>query len=187
MIGRSAGRGFEAAQGRATPIVVWDPVVRIFHWGVVIGCMVNLFVLTDGGRVHRAIGYGIAALLAVRLVWGFAGTRYARFRDFVPTPSTVSTYLGELARGQEKRHVGHNPAGAVMMLLLLALLGGVSVSGWMLGLDRFWGVGWVLSLHEFLADAILVLALVHAAAALFESWRHRENLVWSMITGRKRP
>lgn len=74
-----------------------------------------------------------------------------------------------------------------MMLALMTLLASVSISGWMLTLDRFWGIYWVLSLHETLSNGILVLALIHAGAALFESWRHRENLIWSMITGRKRP
>lgn len=177
----------EAAPARAASVRVWDPLVRLFHWTVVSGCVVNLFILTDGGLVHRVIGYVIAAFLALRIVWGFVGTRYARFRDFAPTPPRLATYIADLVRGREKRYIGHNPAGAAMMLILMALLAGVSVTGWMLGLDRFWGAGWLLQLHDILANAILVLALIHAAAALFESWRHRENLVWSMITGRKRP
>ena len=179
------GRDDEAAPTAAS-ILVWDPLVRLFHWTVVAGCLVNLFILTDGGFVHQVIGYVVAAALAVRIVWGFVGTRYARFSDFAPTPSRLRAYFADLAKGREKRHIGHNPLGAVMMLVLMALLAAVSVTGWMLGLDRFWGVAWVLSLHEGIANAILVLALLHAAGALFGSWRHGENLVWSMVTGRKR-
>ena len=178
------GRSVEAAG--AASIVVWDPFVRVFHWTVVTGCVVNLFILTDGGLVHRIIGYVIAAVLTARIVWGFVGTRYARFSDFAPTPARLRAYLADLVRRQEKRHLGHNPLGAVMMLVLMALLAAVSVTGWMLGLDQFWGVGWVLSLHEGIANTILILALFHAVGALVEGWRHRENLVWSMITGRKR-
>jgi cytochrome b len=91
-----------------------------------------------------------------------------------------------LAHGLEPRTLGHNPAGAVMMLALMAALLGVSVTGWMTTLDAFWGEDWLAKLHEIFANSILALALIHAAAALFESWRHRENLVWSLVTGRKR-
>ena len=73
-----------------------------------------------------------------------------------------------------------------MMLVLMVLLTAVSITGWMMDLDAFWGVEWVEELHEWVAEAILWLALIHAAAALYESYRHGENLVWSMVTGRKR-
>ena len=77
----------------------------------------------------------MAAVLAVRIVWGFVGTRYARFNDFVPGPRRLREYLALLARGREPRQLGHNPAAAVMMLVLMALLAAVSVTGWMM---RLW-------------------------------------------------
>lgn len=167
-------------------VPVWDAVVRLFHWTVVTGCVLNLFVLEDGKAAHRMVGYVVAGALAIRLVWGFVGTRHARFADFVPTPGALRSYLAALMKGREPRTLGHNPAGAVMMLALMALLAAVSVTGWMMGLDAFWGAEWVEELHEGIANAILVLAAIHAGSALVEGWRHRENLVWAMVTGRKR-
>ena len=167
-------------------VTVWDPVVRIFHWAVVAGCLANLFIVEDGELAHQVIGYVVVAVLVVRVVWGFVGTRYARFNDFVPGPRRLRRYLTLLARGREPRQLGHNPAAAVMMLVLMTLLAAVSVTGWMATLDAFWGVEWVEELHEGVADAILWLALIHAGAALYESVRHSENLVWAMVTGRKR-
>ena len=79
---------------------VWDPVVRLFHWSVVAGCVLNLAVFTDGKGAHRWIGYAVAVALLIRVVWGFVGTRYARFADFVPRPSGLVAYLKALARGQ---------------------------------------------------------------------------------------
>jgi cytochrome b len=73
-----------------------------------------------------------------------------------------------------------------MMLALMVLLLATGVTGWMTTLDAFWGEDWLEELHGGLANAIMVLALIHAAAAIVESLRHRENLVWSMVTGRKR-
>jgi cytochrome b len=175
-----------ARAARPIEVQVWDPVVRIFHWTVVTGCVLNLWILEDGETAHEIVGYVVAAALAIRIVWGFVGTTYARFAQFVPGPRRLADYMAALARGREPRMLGHNPAGAVMMLALMVLLAAVSVSGYMMEMDAFWGEDWVEELHETLADAIIPLAGLHAIAAIFESWRHRENLVWSMITGRKR-
>jgi cytochrome b len=175
-----------AADAPPRTVRVWDPVVRLFHWAVVTACVLNLFVLKPGRLYHRYVGYAVIGLLLVRLVWGFVGSRYARFADFFPTPGRLFPYLRALVARREPRLLGHNPAAAVMMLALMALLAATAVTGWMSTLDAFWGEDWLEELHGGFANAILVLALVHAAAALIESVRHRENLVWAMITGRKR-
>lgn len=171
--------------GSAT-IRVWDPFVRVFHWSVVGACALDLTVLDDGKLAHRWLGYGVLALVALRLVWGVVGTRHARFTDFVPGPGRLAAYLGAMARGREPRIVGHNPAAAVMILALMALLTTIGATGWMLTLDAFWGVEWVEELHEGLATLLVVLVAVHVAAAVLESLRHRENLILAMVTGRKR-
>lgn len=170
----------------AGTIAVWDPVVRLFHWTIVAACILNLFVLEAGETAHRFVGYVVAIALTLRFLWGFVGPRHARFASFFPTPRRLIPYLRDLRRGREPRYVGHNPAGAVMMLLLMGLLASLCLTGWMMGLDAFWGEEWLEELHGALANGILVLALLHAAAAIVESWRHRENLVISMVTGRKR-
>ena len=167
-------------------VLVWGGLVRVFHWSVVAGCLLNLAVFTDGKAPHRWIGYGVAIVLAVRIAWGFVGTQHARFSDFVPRSAALLAYLKALARGREPRFIGHNPAAAVMMLALMALLAAVSLTGWMLTLDAWWGDEALEDLHEALANSIPFLAGLHVAAALFESWRHGENFILSMITGRKR-
>jgi cytochrome b len=177
-----AARGPEAD----VEIRVWDPVVRIFHWTVVVGCVVDLFILEDGKTAHRVIGYIVAFALVVRLLWGLIGSKHARFADFAPTPTKLGGYLKALLRREEPRYIGHNPAGAVVMLTLLGLLAAVSVTGWMLTLDAYFGDKALEELHEGIANLILVLAGLHAAAAIYEGRRHNENLVWAMVTGRKR-
>lgn len=167
-------------------VKVWDPVVRLFHWTVALGCIANLTVLREVKSVHRYVGYVILAAVVVRLVWGFIGARHARFSDFAPGPRRLWTYLKALVRGREPRYIGHNPAGAVMMLALIGLVTACGVTGWMMGLDAFWGEPWLEKLHEGAANVILVMAILHVLAALVESWRHRENLVLAMITGLKR-
>jgi cytochrome b len=167
-------------------IQVWDPLVRIFHWTVVLGCFVDLFILEDGKSAHRVIGYIVAFALVARLLWGFVGSKHARFADFVPSLTKLTDYLKALLRSEEPRHIGHNPAGAVVMLTLMGLLAAVSVTGWMLALDAYFGSKALEKLHEGIANLILVLAGLHTAAAIYESQRHNENLVWAMVTGRKR-
>lgn len=151
-----------------------------------LGCLLDLAVFADGKATHRWIGYAVALALAVRVVWGFIGTKHARFADFWPRRAALLTYLKALKAGTEPRYTGHNPAGAVMMLALMALLAAVATTGWMLRLDAFFGNEGLEDLHEALAYAILPLVALHVAGALFESRRHGENLVWAMVTGKKR-
>lgn len=165
---------------------VWDPVVRLFHWSLAGGYVLNMFVWTDGERLHRYIGYAILGLLAVRLIWAVIGTPYARFSSFVPTPRRLSAYVGGLLRGRAPRYIGHNPLGALMMIALVLLMAGCGLTGWMMETETFWGNETVEALHETLAWLILPLVGLHIAAAAIESFRHRENLILSMLTGRKR-
>lgn len=167
-------------------IKVWDPVVRLFHWTVVTGCAVDYFLLPDGETAHRWVGYTVGMALVVRVVWGFLANGHANFASFVRGPRIIFEYLGTLTTGEGPRHLGHNPAAAVMIVTLMLTLAAIVVTGWMQTTDSFWGVGWVQDLHGLGADGLLVLVVVHASAAVFESMRHRENLIWSMVTGHKR-
>ena len=89
-MGGPVGRpGDGTASGKE--IRVWDPVVRVFHWTVVAGCFVDLFILEDGKFAHRIIGYIVAGALVARLLWGFVGSKHARFADFVPTPNSTAS------------------------------------------------------------------------------------------------
>ncbi len=182
----SSKASIASTSGEPGSIRVWDPVVRLFHWTVVAGCAINL-VIEQGNRFHRAVGYVVAAAVAVRVLWGFVGGAHARFTDFVPSPAALAGYLRRLVSRSEPRYIGHNPAGSVMILALLGSLIAVSVTGWMMGLDRFFGNETLEELHETCAMTIAVLAGIHVAAAVFESFRHRENLIKAMFTGRKRP
>ena len=178
--------GVQPSGATLQTIRVWDPVVRLFHWTVVTACMLNLFILEEGKYWHRVTGYVVAAAIAIRVIWGFVGTKHARFGDFLPTPRKVTDQILDILDGNEKRYLGHNPLASVMMLMLMALLAATALTGWMTTLDAFWGEKWLEKLHGIIADGIMVLAFVHAGAAIVESWRHKENLVWSMVTGRKR-
>jgi cytochrome b len=144
------------------------------------------FFTEEGELVHRGFGYAILILIGVRFVWGWIGTRHARFADWVPGPRRVRDYLRQRLAGRSRRQLGHNPAAAVMILALLVGVLLVGVTGWLQTTDRFFGEGWLEELHEALAYGVLGLVVLHVLAAVGESVHYGENLVASMIHGRKR-
>lgn len=166
-------------------VKVWDPLVRILHWGLVL-CVLGNFINESGETWHRWAGYIASAIVLTRLLWGLIGTRHARFSDWFPTPARLFPYLKALLRGQPPRVLGHNPAGAVMMLLLLTLVLTLGATGYMMGLDAFWGEEWLEKLHEGVANTLIACVGLHVLAAIVESIRHRENLPLAMVHGYKR-
>jgi len=170
-------------------VLAWDLPTRLFKWALVVCIAVAWASDKLGGgnpTVHVTNGRIVLTLVVFRILWGFVGTAHARFTDFVPGPARLIAYLRAMLAGREPRHVGHNPAASVMILTLMALLAAVSLTGWMLTLDAYFGEEWLEELHELIANAILGLAVIHVLAAIYESMRHRENLILAMITGRKR-
>ncbi len=167
-------------------VKVWDPLVRIFHWS-----LVGLFALAyatgdEIQRVHNAAGYAIGGLLALRIVWGFVGPRHARFNDFVRTPREALAYLKDVFLLRPRRYIGHNPAGGLMVIALVSMLGATSVTGYMMTTDAYWASKALEELHEVLANATVALVFLHVLGVLAASFQHQENLVRAMITGRKR-
>ena len=169
----------------ARRILVWDAPVRVFHWLMVL-CFAGAWVTAESERwrlLHVTLGYTMAGLVAFRLLWGLVGTRYARFGTFVRGPKAAWRYLASLLRGQPEHHIGHNPAGALAIVGLLALTVAVAFTGWATH-NEVWA-GWPEELHEGTANAMLALVVLHVAGVIVASWTHRENLVGAMITGRK--
>ncbi|MCB2015911.1 MAG: cytochrome b/b6 domain-containing protein [Hydrogenophaga sp.] len=164
---------------------VWDRFVRVFHWTLVSCVLLNYFVLEEGEAPHEWAGYLAAALVVARIVWGFIGSRHARFSDFFPTPSRLRLHVQAMRSGRPEHHWGHNPLGAVMMLLLMGLVLSLGVTGWMQGTDTFFGEEWLQELHEWLANALVLSAGLHAAAALLMGRIERTRLVKAMVTGIK--
>lgn len=169
---------------RGAEVRIWDSFVRLFHWGTV-ALFATAFLSSDEKSLHEPIGYALLALVGLRIVWGFIGTYHARFASFVVSPGAVMRYLRLLREGRAPRHLGHNPAGGAMILLLLGMLVLVAGSGWMSETDRWFGVPWVDHLHHISAKILLLLIGAHVAGVVVSSRLHRENLVRAMITGRK--
>ena len=102
---------------------VWDPLVRVFHWTLATAFAANAFLTNPEHDLHHLIGYGVAGLLALRVLWGLAGSRHARFAAFPPDPVAAMGQVADVAAGRRRVHLGHTPLGALMIYnLLLTLL-----------------------------------------------------------------
>jgi cytochrome b len=175
-------------------VKVWDPVVRICHWFTVTVVLVNTTIL-DEGSIHEALGYSVAVLLAVRLVWGVVGSKYARFSMFFPTRKRLRKHLEGLSLvgkslaghpGGDRATLGHNPLGALMIFNLLLTLAVVCLTGHFMTTDRFWGSEIMEDVHEAFVVYLLASVAVHVAGVLVESFRTRTNLISAMVTGKKK-
>lgn len=165
---------------------VWDLPVRVFHWTLA-GSFAGAWLLSESERwrnVHVMLGYTAIGLIAFRLLWGFVGTRYARFSDFLYGPFAALRHLRDEAAGRARDYKGHNPAGswAVYGLLLLGVATGVS------GYLTFNEIGGdaLEEVHEACATGWLILVIAHVGGVIFSSVMQRENLARAMVTGRKR-
>lgn len=166
-------------------ILVWDLPVRLGHWLMVGGfCLAWLTGDSETFRlVHVIAGATVLGVATFRLPWGFIGSRYARFVDFVHGPAKVKDYFFSMLRLQPAHHVGHNPAGgwAIVVLLALAILTGLA--GWAIYND--FGGHWLEEVHEGLATAMLTMVIVHIAGVVSGSLLHGENLARAMVNGCK--
>ena len=173
------------ADTAARRILVWDAPVRVFHWLMVLS-FAGAWLTAESEHwrlLHVTLGYTMAGLVGFRLLWGLLGTRHARFASFVRGPKAAARHVGALLRGQPEHHAGHNPAGALAIVALLALTVIVTASGWLTYAEL--GGDWLEELHEGAASFMLGVVGVHIAGVLIGSVLHRENLVGAMLSGRK--
>jgi cytochrome b len=161
-------------------VKVWDLPLRLFHWTLVVAIALA-FLSSEEDSVlndwHILSGWIAAVLIVFRLVWGFIGGEHSRFSDFI-RPSRIGHHISSLARGQREPTLGHNPVGALAVVILLAL---TAVTVWT---GAFGGEA-AEELHEVVAWVLLGLVTLHVGAVVFMSLLERENLVRAMITGDK--
>ena len=190
-----ASRDAQGAEHR----LVWDWPVRLFHWSLV-AAFVGAFVTNKLGvayfKYHVWCGYAVITLVTFRVLWGLLGTKHARFWNFVRGPRATLRYAREFWRGYAESHAGHNPLGALMVLLLLGALGAQASFG-LFSNDEIFNVGplagyvskqtslLLTSLHRRTFYWIAAAVAIHVAAVILHVVGKRENLVRAMITGRK--
>jgi len=178
-------------------IKVWDILTRVFHWSLVL--FFSIAYITEGEliSIHSYAGYTIFFLLIFRIVWGFIGTKYARFSNFITSPKHAIKYLKEELAGDAKHYLGHNPAGGLMIIaLIISLLATVITGASIIATegDGPLAMTFVASLsgelleeiHELFTTLVLFLVILHIGGVIFSSFLQEENLVKAMITGKKK-
>lgn len=185
----------------AVQVKVWDVPVRVFHWALVTG-FVAAYLSAEMHKmvVHVWVGYALVTLLLFRVVWGFTGNRYARFKSFIFTPQETQAYVRAIRSGHARHYYGHNPAGALMVFALLALLLAIFGAGLVtLAVIDFEGPLLFLAndvsdetaylfrdAHDWMVNIALLLIPLHLLGVVSGSLQHKENLVRAMVTGMKR-
>ena len=165
-------------------IKVWDPLVRVLHWGTATLFLADFWVFGEG-NTHNVIGYVLFALVLTRLLWGLIGTKHARFSAFWPSLSEIKVHFKGLFTGDTEQHLSLNPLGAVMAVNLLATLVLISITGIMMEPYALGDIDAVEEVHTLLSDYAMICVLLHIIGALIQSKRSKSKLVKAMITGRK--
>ena len=179
------------------PAVVWDPLVRIFHWSLACFFCLAYFLDGDWPGLHSQAGYTVGLLVVFRIIWGFIGSEHARFPGFVTPPRATFAYLRTLLQRRPEAYVGHDPAGAMMILGLLTSLSITVLSGISLfamegsgplahTFVAHWPGGVMADVHGFFSEFTVWLVVAHVGGVLLTSRLNRENLIKAMITGRKK-
>ncbi len=189
------------SQVEANKVVrIWDLPTRLFHWLLVLSVsaalVTGLIAPASWLDVHTYAGYAIVGLIVFRLVWGFFGGQFSRFRSFIYSPGRVIEHLRGVIRLRPQHYLGHNPSGAAMILVLFLTLTGLTVTGLMaFGGESKQGVlaGFLTyamghnakELHEPLAFILMAMVAVHIIGVAVDSRLVRQNLVAAMTTGNK--
>ncbi len=183
-------------------IKVWDPAVRIIHWTLAGSFFIAYTSGEDLVTLHAWTGYLLLVALLVRVVWGFIGPEYACFSNFVTRPSAAWQYIKDTFSRRAQRYIGHNPAGGLMIVVMLVGLVVTGISGIAVyGADQhagpmaaYFANGAYAGLkdplegiHEFLANGMMLLIVIHVSGVFIEGLLHRENLIRAMWTGYKNP
>jgi len=166
-------------------VYVWDKFVRLFHWSLALSFTANALLIDEDSDIHEYVGYAVMGLVLARIIWGFVGTQYARFKSFPPSLTQSLEQLSDISLQRRVVHTGHTPLGALMIYNLLGSLMILTLSGFLMTTDMFWGVEWPQEIHEIFVSWTEFSVLLHIAAVIFESRRTHVNLPRAMVSGYK--
>lgn len=191
----------------------WDPLVKITHWGIAAVVIINAMIVGEGSIAHIYAGYTLAALLALRLLWGVIGTKPARFTSFPPSPERALAHIRDIRAGRREQHRSHNPLGALMAYALWGVLGviiasGIAMAGAPPAIDANMTTSQIVSekaheekygehgqdedseemleeVHEIAVNLLYALILLHIGGVAFETARSGKRTLTAMLPGGK--
>lgn len=179
------------------PVLVWDLPVRLFHW-LTVALLAAAYVTWRLNWMdwHAYAGEALLALVLFRIIWGFIGSDTARFACFLASPRAALRHLAHMFRREPDEQAGHNPAGGWMVLVMLALVLGQTLTGIIDNNDvadagpltdilPAWLSNLIDDLHGWLWTVLLAAIALHVVAIVLYAVAKRQNLVWPMLTGHK--
>ncbi|MCV2403638.1 cytochrome b/b6 domain-containing protein [Marinomonas sp. C2222] len=180
--------------------LVWDWPIRLCHWLIVLlfsGLIYTGKADEDYMQYHFYMGYMLSAVIIVRVLYGFYGSRYALFSQFVKQPRHAFNYVKSILAGKPQEYLGHNPLGGLMTVFLLLVLTLQWITGLFNSDDIFWygpfsallPVSWLSQMsyiHYALPDWLIGAAIIHILAVLYHEFYLKELLTAAMIHGHKK-
>lgn len=167
-----------------TNVILWSPITRLLHWCIALPVLVNFF-LDGGDDAHKVLGYVALGTMLIRLGWGVVAKDQAHFKFFPIGPQEIKNYTLGLVSGKTKNYSGHNPLASVAYILIWVLVGLLGVSGFMMGLDYFWGEDWLEEVHDAFSNGLVVLVVLHLVGIGMDGLLKKRKTWKGMITGKR--
>lgn len=173
-----------------TPLYIWDKIVRLCHWSLVVCFVVNYFIVEPGRLIHEIAGYSAVGALALRIVWGLtrSANSFASLKHIDLSRDAFQTHLTHITHRNTPAHSGHNPLGWLMVMLVVVLFVILGVTGFMMEeIDAFFGSSTLDQIHSVTADILYGAVCVHVLAVIIVQWRGNISLIRPMISGKRSP
>lgn len=164
--------------------ILWPMSIRLIHWSLALSILLNQFILEDGDPPHRYVGYLAVLIVFLRFYRGVKDNTFANFKHFPMGISHQIKFLKNILK-RDSSYEGHNPPASLIYFAIWSSVILLGISGWMLGLDAFWGDERVEEIHELLSDGLLVLTLIHLTGIIFDSLKFKRKTWMGMISGRR--
>ncbi len=169
---------------KAESPVTWNLVTRLSHWLIAIPVLLDFFI--EGGEMsHKVLGYVALGSTCFRFIWGFITTDQGKFSSFLLSPKATLEYSMNAFTKKQIPYVGHNPLASWVYIFMWLLVLSLGTTGFMMGLDKFWGVSWVEEIHEVLSNCLVFLVALHFMGLILDSWKFRRKTWLGMFTGKK--
>ena len=166
--------------------IVWNKFVRISHWLVAVIIVLDMFVFDDGDSLHIWLGYAVTLIVVLRLAYGFFSRNQAHsFSKFPLSPGSLIKYFQDKIKNRDTYYQGHNPAASLIYVIIWLCVLGLAVTGWMLGLDRYFGDDQVEAAHLIINRILQIAIIIHLLGMLVDSVQFKRKTWMSMFNGKK--
>jgi len=164
--------------------VAWNLVTRLSHWLIAIPVLLDFFI--EGGEMsHKVLGYISLGTTFFRFIWGFFTKDEANFSSFTLHVKKTSEYAMSAFTKNKIHYPGHNPLASWVYIFMWILVLSLGITGFMMGLDRYWGEKWLEELHEAFSKGLILLVALHFIGLILDSWKFKRKTWLGMFTGKK--